>query len=544
MLTHFTVAVGDALSFGPERSLCVLTVVPPGPATIGPDTIVSFRSGPRESGFLAPGGFDAEIAQVRERIELPMQRPDLFARLGVDPPRGLLISGPAGVGKSLIARAAAQACGATFFALSGSDIASSEAEAELRGTFERARATAPSLVFIDEIDALAPRLALLLSLLDGLDPRHRVLVLAATDRPDRLDPALRRPGRFDREFEIAPPDRRARSAILAAQTRFMPLAEDVDLERLAATAQGFVGADLAALVREAAIAALRRAPTHDVVVTAQDFATARLEVAPSAPREANVETPQVRFEAVGGHVEAKAALTEAVLLPLAHGALFAEFGVAPPRGVLLAGPPGVGKTRLAEALANEAGVDFLAVRGSEWLDGCAGTREDAIRRLFQKARRAAPAILFFDELDALAPRRGADAASPRDRAAAALIGEIDAIAGLGGVFLIGATDRLEALDPALRRPGRFDAVIALGPPDLAARRAIAALHAARLTLEDGALDRIAEATEGHVGADIAALCQRLGLIAVRRAAAGDRSAISEAEIADALAGLPSHQQGA
>jgi len=553
-LTHFTVAVGDTLTFGPERSLRVLSTAPDGPATIGAETVVSFSTtggGPREAGFSALGGLDAEVARVREMIELPMRRPDLFARLGVDPPKGVLLTGPPGSGKTLLARAVAQECGVAFFSIAGPEIVSKhygDTEAQLRSIFERAAREAPAIVFIDEIDAIAPRrdgvgaerqlerrmVAQLLTLLDGLDARNRVVVMAATNLPDSLDPALRRPGRFDREIVFSPPDRDGRRAILAAHTRFMPLGPDVDLDRLAAGAHGFVGADLAALVREAGMAALRRSPSHDVTVTAEDFDVARLEVAPSALRDAAVDVPDVRFDAIGGLDAVKASLTEAVLLPLAHGDLFAEYGVRPPRGVLLSGPPGVGKTMIAKALANEAGVNFLAVRGAELLDRYVGGSEEAIHRLFAKARRVGPAILFFDELDALAPPRGADAGGVMDRVVAALLTEIDGVEDLRGVFLLGATNRVEAVDPALRRPGRFDAIIAVAPPDLTARRAIAALHAAKLPLDEAALDRIAEATEGKVGADIALVCQRLGVLAVRRAVAGDRSAISDAEIADAL----------
>ena len=556
-LVHFTVSTGDVLAFGAGCSVRILACAPPGPATVVAETVVAFRSpsgGPRESGFPALGGLDAEIARVREMIELPMRRPDLFARLGIEPPKGVLLVGPPGTGKTMLARAVAQECGATFLSIAGPEIVSKhygDTEAQLRAIFERAAKEAPSVIFIDEIDAIAPRrdgvggerqlerrmVAQLLTLMDGLDARNRVVVMAATNMPDSLDPALRRPGRFDREIEFSAPDRNGRRAILAAHTRFMPMAADVDLDALAATTHGFVGADLAALAREAGMAAIRRSPTHDLTVTVEDFAAARLEVAPSALRDVAVDVPDVRFDSVGGLDAVKAALAEAVLLPIAHADLFAELGVRPPRGILLAGPPGVGKTLLAKALANEAGVNFLAVRGAELLDRYVGASEEAIRRVFAKARHSAPAILFFDEIDALAPPRGADSSGVMDRVVAALLTEIDGVEELRGVFLLGATNRIDAVDPALRRPGRFDAVIVVPPPDLPARRAVAALHSAKLGLSDAALDRIAAATPGRVGADIASVCQRLGLAAVRRAVSGDRAPPSEREIDEAVAAL-------
>jgi transitional endoplasmic reticulum ATPase len=563
-LVHFTVSAGDTLPLGRGRNVRVVACTPAGPATITSETVVAFRAsggGPKEPGFLALGGLAAEIARVREMIELPMRRPDLFTRLGIDPPRGVLLIGPPGTGKTMLARAVAQECGASFFSIAGPEIVSKhfgDTEAQLRAIFERAAKEAPSVVFIDEIDAIAPRrdgvggerqlerrmVAQLLTLMDGMDARNRVVVMAATNMPDSLDPALRRPGRFDREIEISAPDREGRRAILAAHTRFMPLAPDVDLDALAATTHGFVGADLAAIAREAGMAAIRRQPTHDLTVTAEDFQVARLEVAPSALRDVAVDVPDVRFSAIGGLDDVKAALAEAVLLPIAHADLFDEFGVRPPRGVLLVGPPGVGKTMLAKALANEAGVNFLSVRGAELLDRYVGASEEAIRRVFAKARRASPVILFFDEIDALAPPRGADSSGVMDRLVAALLTEIDGVEELRGVFLLGATNRLAAVDPALRRPGRFDAVIVVPPPNLAARRAIAALHASGLGLGSQAFDRIAAATEGRVGADIAAVCQRLGLAAVRRAVAGDRAPASDADIDEAVAALAARSEGA
>ena len=561
-LINWTVCAGDALRLPPGRDLRVVATDPEGPVIIGPQTLFALRSaagGQADQGFPGIGGLDAEIARVREMIELPIRRPDLFQRLGVEPPKGVLLTGPPGTGKTMLARAVAQECGATFLAIAGPEIVSKhygDTEAQLRAVFERAAREAPSVVFIDEIDAIAPRrdgvggerqlerrmVAQLLTLMDGLASRDRVVVMAATNLPDSLDPALRRPGRFDREIAFSAPDRDGRRAILEAHTRLTPLGADVDLDGLAAVSHGFVGADLAALVREAGMAAIRRSPTADVVITAADFEEARLEVTPSALRDVAVDVPDVRFDAVGGLEEVKAALTEAVLLPLAHADLFARFGVRPPRGILIEGPPGVGKTLIAKALANEAGVNFLAVRGAELLDRYVGGSEEAIRRIFGKARRSAPAILFFDELDALAPPRGADASGVMDRVVAALLTEIDGVEDLRGVFLLGATNRADRIDPALRRPGRFDAVIAVGPPDEAARLAILKLHASRLGLDEGALERIARETAGFVGADLAAVCQRLGLLAVQRAAVGGPANLQPADLATAIAATRTHVQ--
>jgi transitional endoplasmic reticulum ATPase len=516
-----------------------------------PETLIDITSSEgqrkaRGAGYDDLGGLSRELAKVREMIELPIRRPEIFAHLGVDAPKGVLLSGPPGTGKTLLARAVAEECNASFFQINGPEIVGKhygESEAQLREIFERAMAKAPAVIFIDEIDAIAPKregltgdrqverriVAQLLTLLDGVTSRGQVIVMAATNLPDSLDPALRRPGRFDREIAIGVPDRHGRREIIAVHTRGMPLAPDVDLDHLAAVTHGFVGADLAALSREAGMAALRRAvklASADLTqidvgamqVDSADFDAALTEVRPSAVREVFTDVPDVLWNDVGGAFEVKQALTEAVIWPLQHGAVFARLRLAPTKGVLLTGPPGTGKTLMAKALATEAGVNFISVRGPQLLNQYVGESERAVRQIFAKARMAAPCIIFFDEIDALAPVRGTGDGAVMERVVAQLLTEIDGIEDLKGVFLLGATNRVDRIDPALIRPGRFDLVLEMPLPDTATRAEIVAIHTRNVPIADDIdIGAVIAATEGFSGAEIKGLIQVASLTAARRA---------------------------
>ncbi|MFB6232394.1 MAG: CDC48 family AAA ATPase [Salinibacter sp.] len=528
---------------------------PAGPVLITPDTSLIIEdedaeAGAAESGRLTYediGGLDAQLQQVREMIELPLRAPDVFQQLGIDAPKGVLLAGPPGCGKTLLARAVAAETDASFLSISGPEIVRKmygESEAQLRQVFEEAAGQAPSIVFIDEIDSLAPRredvegdvekriVATLLTLMDGLEPREGVIVIAATNRPDAVDPALRRAGRFDREINIPIPDRQGRREILSVHSRGMPLAETVDLNQLAETTHGFVGADLEALCREAAMAALRRtlpdfglgqdrlphSKLRGVEVRKNDFDAALREVQASALREVFTEVPDVQWTDIGGLGDAKARLQEAVEWPLRHATLFAEAQVRPPRGLLLAGPPGCGKTLLAQALATETESNFISVKGPELLSKYIGESEQKVREIFRKAREAAPCIVFFDEIDAIAPsRRGeSEGAGVSERVLAQFLVEMDGIEDLRDVVVMAATNRLDRIDPALLRPGRFDDLIRVDVPDAEARRAILEVHLRDKptadTLDVGA---IAERTEGFSGAELAAVCRRAALGAIR-----------------------------
>jgi transitional endoplasmic reticulum ATPase len=491
------------------------------------------------------GGLHREVRRIREMIELPLRYPEVFARLGIQPPKGVLLHGPPGCGKTLIARAVAHETSASFFHVAGPEIIDQwygASEAHLRRVFEAAARQAPAIIFLDEIDAIAPKreqlsgerqaerrlVAQLLTLMDGLEARGNVVVIAATNIPDTLDPALRRPGRFDRELAIGVPDRAGRREILGIFTGGMPLGDDVDLDALAAQSHGFVGADLEALCREAGMSALRRAlgeQEHasgghrlamDIQVSADDFQAAQREVTPSALRALAVEIPEVGWADIGGLEEVKRLLVESVEWPLRHQQLFARLGVRSARGVLLHGGPGVGKTLLARALARESQANFIAVRGPELFNMYLGETERAVRELFARARQAAPCVVFFDELDALAPARGVADSQTAERVVAQLLTEMDGIQGLQGVVVLAATNRPELIDPALLRPGRFDMLVALPPPDREARLAILQVHTRGAPLaEDVDLTRIATITEAMTGADLEALCRRAALAAVR-----------------------------
>jgi transitional endoplasmic reticulum ATPase len=492
------------------------------------------------------GGLHKEIQRVREMIELPLKYPEVFEKLGIEPPKGVLLHGTPGTGKTLIARAVANETDAYFVAVNGPEVIHKfygESEARLRGVFEDAARHSPSIIFLDEIDAIAPKraevtgevekrvVAQLLALMDGLEQRGQVIVIGATNIPGSLDPALRRPGRFDREITVGIPDKEGRLEILQIHTRGMPLSQDVDLDRIASITHGFVGADLAALCREAAMVCLRNfLPQVDfeldtlpyealanLEVNGAHFTEALKEVEPSAIREVFVEVPDVRWEQVGGLAEAKQELREAVEWPLKHSGLFEAAGIDPPRGILLHGPAGTGKTLLAKASATESGVNFISVKGPALLSKWVGESEKGVRETFRKARQTAPCIIFFDEIDAIAPRRGSGGDSHvSERVVSQLLTELDGIEEVKGVVVLAATNRLDIIDPALLRPGRFDSLIALSPPDRAARREILQVHACRLPIaKEVDLDLLAEEMEGFVGADIAASCKKAATLAIR-----------------------------
>ncbi|MHA1595994.1 MAG: CDC48 family AAA ATPase [Candidatus Baldrarchaeia archaeon] len=535
--------------------LFVTAVSPPGIVMVTNRTEIFISMEPVEEAMLRVpevtyddiGDLKEELRKIREMIELPLKYPELFRHLGIEPPKGVLLYGPPGCGKTLIAKAVANEAGAHFIAINGPEIMSKyygESEQRLREVFEEAEKKAPSIIFIDEIDAIAPKreevtgeverrvVAQLLTLMDGLKSRGQVIVIGATNRIDAVDPALRRPGRFDREIEIGVPDKEGRKEILQVHTRNMPLADDVNLDELAEMTHGFVGADLAALCREAAMNALRRVlPEIDLEkgelppeifqklkVTRQDFMEAFKSITPTAMREVFVQVPNVRWDDIGDLHEAKRQLREMVEWPLKHPEAFSRMGIEPPRGILLFGPPGCGKTLLAKAAATESGANFIAVRGPEILSKWVGESEKAIRRIFQKARQAAPCIIFFDEIDAIAPQRGlyAGESGVTERIVNQLLTEMDGIVPLKNVVVMAATNRPDILDPALLRPGRFDRLVYVPPPDKTGRYEIFKVHTRNMPLaEDVDLERLAEITEGYTGADIEAVCREAALCALR-----------------------------
>ena len=494
------------------------------------------------------GGMGQTIDQLREMVELPLRYPELFQRLGVDPPKGLLLYGPPGTGKTRLARAVANESDASFFLINGPEIMGSaygESEGRLREIFEEAAKSAPSIVFIDEIDSIAPKrgnvqgeaekrvVAQLLTLMDGLESRANLVVIAATNRPEAIDEALRRPGRFDREIVVGVPDERGRREILGIHTRGMPLGDKVDLAELARTTYGFVGADLAALTREAAIEAVRRIMPRlnleertvppevldELSVTREDFLEALKRVQPSAMREVMVEAPRVRWEDVGGLDAAQNRLKEGVELPLRDPDAFRRLGIRPAKGFLLSGPPGTGKTLLAKAVAREAEANFIATKSSDLLSKWYGESEQQITRLFQRARQVAPCVIFIDELDSLVPARGSGAGEPQvtERVVNTILAEMDGLEELQSVVVIGATNRPNLIDPALLRPGRFDELVYVGVPNTEGRRRILAIQTQKMPLAgDVDLDEVARATDRFTGADLEDVVRRAGLTALRR----------------------------
>jgi len=539
-----------------EIRLAVVAASPKGVVHIDENTEVELRpeyEEPREARradvtYDDIGGMASTIDQLREMVELPLRYPELFERLGVEPPKGVLLHGPPGTGKTRLARAVANESDAQFFLINGPEIMGSaygESEQRLRDIFEEATKSAPSIVFIDEIDSIAPKrdrvqgeaekrlVAQLLTLMDGLEARANLVIIAATNRPEAIDEALRRPGRFDREIVVGVPDERGRREILGIHTRGMPLGDKVDLAELARTTFGFVGADLAALTREAAIEAVRRimprlnleertipAEVLDTLsVTREDFLEALKRVQPSAMREVMVQAPTVRWDDVGGLDTAQMKLKEGVELPLKDPDAFRRLGIRPAKGFLLYGPPGTGKTLLAKAVAREAQANFIATKSSDLLSKWYGESEQQITRLFARARQVAPTVIFIDELDSLVPARGGGLGEPQvtERVVNTILAEMDGLEELQSVVVIGATNRPNLVDPALLRPGRFDELIYVGVPDKAGRRRILGIQTATMPLAaDVDLDDVAARTDRFTGADLGDVVRRAGLIALRR----------------------------
>jgi transitional endoplasmic reticulum ATPase len=493
------------------------------------------------------GGLKNEVQKVREMIELPLRHPEIFDRIGIEAPKGVLLYGPPGTGKTLLAKAVANETNANFYSISGPEIMSKfygESEERLREVFKEAEENAPSIIFIDEIDSIAPKreevsgdvekrvVSQLLTLMDGIQSRGKLVVIGATNRPNAIDPALRRPGRFDREIDIGIPDEQGRLDILLIHTRGMPLTDDVNLESIAKVTHGFVGADLEALSKEAAMRSLRRIlpeinleqpkiPAeilNKIKITKQDFDEALRDVQPSAMREVLVQRPNVGWEDIGGLQQVKEELAEAIEWPLKHANLFAEANVEPPKGILLYGPPGTGKTMIAKAVAATSEANFISIKGPELISKWVGESEKGVREVFRKARQAAPCVIFFDELDAIAPRRGGPEGDARvtERVISQMLTELDGLEDLKGVVVIGATNRPDIIDEALLRPGRFDRILEVPPPDKEARKHIFQIHTKKKPLEsDVNLDKMVEMTQDMTGADIAALVNAAAMSAIK-----------------------------
>jgi len=520
------------------------------------------RAGPRIT-YEDIGGLSAEIKRVREMIELPMKHPELFERLGVEAPKGVLLYGPPGTGKTLLAKALASETNAHFETLSGPEIMSKyygESEEKLRELFKTAEEQAPSIILIDEIDSIAPKreevtgeverrvVAQLLALMDGMEARGRVVVIGATNRPDALDQALRRPGRFDREIEIGVPNRGSRFEVLQIHTRGMPLASDVNMEKLADITHGYVGADLAALAREAGMRAIRRVlPEIDLEVEAipaeilnkievnmDDFLDAYKDLEPSAMREVMIESPNVHWADIGGLDNVKQDLVESVEWPLTYARLFRHMGATPPKGILLYGPPGTGKTMLARAVATESQANFISIKGPEFLSKWVGESEKAVRDTFRRARQAAPSVVFLDEIDSIAPTRagGSSDSHVTERVISQILTELDGLEPLNSVIVIAATNRPDIIDPALLRPGRFDRMVEVGLPDETTRLAILKVHSKNKPMaEDVNLEDLAKKTDRYSGADLAAIVNEAVMLAIRECVLEGRS-LEEAAICD------------
>ncbi|MBX8639593.1 MAG: CDC48 family AAA ATPase [Thermoplasmata archaeon] len=542
---------------GNKVELMVTGFVPSGPAAIvsrGTKIIISAKavkepvSAASKVSYEDIGGLEGEVKKVREMIELPLKHPELFERLGVEAPKGVLLHGPPGTGKTLLAKAVASETNANFTSIGGPEIMSKfygESEERLREIFKQAEENAPSIIFIDEIDSIAPKrdevtgeterrvVAQLLALMDGLESRGKVVVIGATNRPNAIDAALRRPGRFDREIEIGVPDKKSRLEILQIHTRGMPMSDDVNLQKLAEMTHGYVGADLWALCKEAAIRSLRKIlPAIDIdsdtipadvlrslKVTMDDFTAAFREMSPSGLREVLVEKPNVTWDDIGGLHELKEELQQAIEWPMKYGVAFEKLDVQPPRGILLHGPPGTGKTLLAKAVAHESEANFINVKGPEFLSKWVGESEKAVRETFRKARQAAPCVIFIDEIDAIVPMRGSGVgdAQVTERVVSQLLTELDGLEELHGVSVIAATNRPDIIDPALLRPGRFDRLIYVPLPDQASRKAILAIHTGKKPLsKDVSIERLAEKMENYTGAEIAAVCNQAAMIAMKK----------------------------
>jgi transitional endoplasmic reticulum ATPase len=541
----------------------VLDTVPDGVVLINPATLIKMEtkgegeSKPAKISYEDIGGLGPQIQRIREMIELPLKYPQIFERLGITAPKGVFLYGPPGTGKTLIARAVANETDAYFTSISGPEIMGKfygESEKRLRSIFEDAQANAPAIIFLDEVESIAPKreemgaekqverrvVAQLLALMDGLESRGQVIVIAATNIPNTIDPALRRPGRFDREISISIPDKHARLEILQIHTRGMPLVADVALEKLAEITHGFVGADLEALAREAAMSALRKIlPKIDfeiadipyetlmkLEVTMDNFLEAMKEVEPSAIREVFVEVPDVKWEDVGGLDNIKEELKEAVEWPLKYADVFKKANTNPSKGILLYGPPGTGKTLLAKAVANESGVNFISIKGPELISRYIGESERGVREVFKKAKQAAPTILFMDEIDSLVPRRGSSStdAHVTERVISQFLTEMDGIEELKGVMVLAATNRIDLIDPAILRSGRFDLLFEVPVPDEKTRGKIFRIHTKNKPLgKDIDLKELAKRTEGETGSDIEFICRKAAMFAIREFIEGPKS---------------------
>lgn len=544
---------------GQRVDLVVISTKPSGPVLMEDSTEVTVSEESEKAvqvakGDGAPsisyediGGIKNEVSRLREMIELPLRHPELFKRLGVEAPKGVLLHGPPGTGKTLVAKAVAHETNANFYTIGGPEIMSKfygESEERLREIFKKAEENAPAIIFIDEIDSIAPKreevsgeverrvVAQLLSLMDGMSSRGKVVVIGATNRINAIDPALRRPGRFDREIEIGVPDKEGRLEILQIHTRGMPLEKDVDLEVIANMSHGFVGADLQAVAKEAGIRALRKVlPEIDlttenipseilkkIVVTMDDFLSVIKEIEPSALREVFVEIPDVKWDDIGGLADVKQELQEAVEWPLKYQGLFLYSDATPPKGILLYGPPGTGKTLMAKAAAHESEANFISIKGPELLSKWVGESEKGVREVFRKARQAAPCIVFFDEIDAIAPNRGGMGSDSHvtERVISQLLTELDGLEVLSNVIIIAATNRPDIIDAALLRPGRFDRLLYVAPPDKESRIQIFKIHTSKKPLADDVkIETLAAHTEGYTGADIAALASAAVMLALR-----------------------------
>ncbi len=535
-----------------KQDFRVVDTLPSGAVLLTPQTIISITGEGKATEarltYEDIGGLGDQVKRIREMIELPLRFPQVFARLGIDPPKGVLLHGPPGGGKTLIAKVIANETDASFLQLSGPEIMHKfygESEAHLRSVFEKAKKNAPAILFLDELDAIAPKreelggekqverrvVAQLLALMDGLEERGQVIIIGATNLPNALDPALRRPGRFDREIVIPIPDKNGRREILTIHTRGIPFSDDVNLEKLAFLTHGFVGADLAALAREGAMYAIRRLmPSIDferevipeeamlaLEVTMDDFLNALREIEPSAIREVFTEIPEIGFSEIGGLSDIKKILTETVKDPLYHPDVYAKANTRPAKGILLTGEPGTGKTLMAKAIAKEAEVNFIAISGPELLSKYIGESERGVREVFKKARQAAPCILFFDEIEAVVPKRGKMMGDQvTERVVTQFLTEMDGIEELNGVMVLASSNRPDLIDPAILRPGRFDFVLELPKPDLKAREEIFKVHTQGKPLGKNInLESLARETEGLVGADIASICQKASLLAIR-----------------------------
>ena len=542
-----------------ELKFAVVSTSPKDIVVVGPNTEVQLHESPVDVSTIEGvgnlvdvsyediGGLKEEVKKVREMIEIPLKRPELFEKLGIAPPKGVLMHGPPGTGKTLLAKAVASESDAHFIAINGPEIMSKYvggSEENLREYFEEAEENSPSIIFIDELDAIAPKreetngeverrtVAQLLTLMDGLKSRGQVVVIGATNRPDSLDPALRRPGRFDREIEIGVPDSEERKEVLEIHTRNMPLADDVDLDKISNTTHGFVGADLESLCKEAAMRVVRRIlpeiqndeeipkeVMEKIVVTGDDFKNAQKEIQPSALREVLVQIPDIKWSDIGGLENIKQELKEAVEWPLKHPETFQRLGIRPPKGTLLYGIPGTGKTLLAKAVASESEANFISIKGPELLSKWVGESEKGVREVFRKAKQAAPTVIFFDEIDAIAgARSGNDTDSGvTKRVVNQLLTEMDGLEELEDVAIIAATNRPDILDAGLMRPGRFDRHIHVKEPDEEARLAIFNVHTKNMPLaKDVDLKKLAKNTDGYVGADIEAVCREAAMLTLRK----------------------------